>query len=99
MPTTPPEVPTASYRGAGKLMPVQLRARLAVAVAQRGLAEVAKATGCARQTLLRALAGPSVGIRHGTILAIADGVAKIEAAQASTTPESTPPTPPNGGRP
>ncbi len=91
------EAPTPDYRS-GKLMPAELRSRLAAAIAQRGLAEVAKATGCARQTLLRALAGPSVGVRHGTIIAIKVALADIEAAQTSATPESAPPTPSNEGR-
>ncbi len=92
----PPE-DTAAARsygsGYGKVMPAELRGRLAAAVAKRGLSEVAKATGCARQTLLRALAGPAAGVRHGTIVAIRVALAEIEAAQASATNE-LPPLPP-----
>ncbi len=107
MPNLPEEdtAPARDYRGYGKLMPVSLRARLAVAVARHGLRPVARTIGIAPQTILRALAGPAAGVRHGTILAVEVGVAKIEreTPQAAATPEGAPLPPPppdsNGGAP
>ncbi len=97
MPTTPPEVPARDYRGCGRTTPVALRERLAAAITQYGLPNLAKTVGVDQRTLLRAVAG--AGVRHASLFLIQARLDEIEAAQASTTAESAPPPPSNGGTP